>query len=220
MNRCATCRIDQRFCICAHRISLNSECGFLILYYDDEVLKPSNTGRLIADLIPETHAFIWQRTQVEPGVLAVLEDPQWQPFVLFPEAYCDEGREMVSSVSALNQDKKPLFVLLDGSWREARKMFRNSPYLDQLPVLSFSPERLSDYFVRKAAKSFQLATAEVAALALECAGEALNGQKLAAWFDVFSFQYQQGVLKPNQGDPQALEKWHQIAGLNTDRAAS
>ncbi len=40
---------------------------------------------------------------------------------------------------------RPLFILLDGTWSEARKMFRKSPYLEHLPVLSLAPEQLSRY---------------------------------------------------------------------------
>ena len=31
--------------------------------------------------------------------------------------------------------------MLDGSWREAKKMFRKSPYLDKLPLVSFNPKQ-------------------------------------------------------------------------------
>jgi DTW domain-containing protein YfiP len=40
-------------------------------------------------------------------------------------------------------DKRPLFILLDGTWAEARKMFGRSPYLDGLPVLSLQPNQIS-----------------------------------------------------------------------------
>jgi DTW domain-containing protein YfiP len=158
--------------------------------YDDEILKPSNTGRLIADIVPDTFAFIWSRTEPDNQMLALLQDPQWQPIVIFPAEYCQAER-VISENNQLS-DKKPLFILLDGSWAQAKKMFRKSPYLDKLPVLSFSPENISRYLVRKAVKDNQLATAEVAALALEFIDEPENSTQLALLFEVFKENYMLG----------------------------
>jgi len=51
---------------------------------DIEPLKPSNTGWLVADVVSDTFAFSWSRTEVAPQLLALLADPQWQPYVVFP----------------------------------------------------------------------------------------------------------------------------------------
>jgi DTW domain-containing protein YfiP len=88
-------------------------------------------------------------------------------------------------VECLPADKKPLFILLDGSWREAKKMYRKSPYLHHLPVLSFSPTAVAKYGLRKGSRDFQLGTAEVATLVLAASGEANNAHSLNAWFELF-----------------------------------
>jgi DTW domain-containing protein YfiP len=43
----------------------------------------------------------------------------------------------------------PSFVILDGTWQEARTMFRKLPALQQLPRLSLSPQWSSIYTLRK-----------------------------------------------------------------------
>jgi len=181
-------------CICPFKKTVQTNSAFLLLMYDDEILKPSNTGRLIADLVPDTFAYIWSRTEPHPDMLALLQEPQWQPVVIFPAEYSQPQR-VISEHNQLHAklcDKKPLFILLDGSWAQAKKMFRKSPYLDNLPVLSFSPENISRYLVRKAVKDNQLATAEVAALALEHIGEQHNSEQLALLFEVFKENYMLG----------------------------
>jgi DTW domain-containing protein len=85
--------------------------------------------------------------------------------------------------------KRPLFVLLDGTWAEARKMFRKSPYLDRLPVLSLHPEQVSSYRLRRSSNEQHFCTAEVAALCLALAGETRAADTLTAWLDVFSAHY-------------------------------
>jgi DTW domain-containing protein YfiP len=86
--------------------------------------------------------------------------------------------------------RRPLFVLLDATWPEARKMFRKSPYLDALPVLSLQADHASRYQLRRSTRSEHFCTSEVAALCLALAGEAQAAAVLAAWLDVFTHHYQ------------------------------
>tara|TARA_B110000211_G_scaffold229725_1_gene287990 strand:- start:1391 stop:2029 length:639 start_codon:yes stop_codon:yes gene_type:complete len=197
-----------------------SKCsaGFLLLMHDTEVLKPSNTGKLIADLVNETYAFLWSRTVPNPELLAVLNDPQWQPFVVFPSQYAEQGREVINEKVVCSDGKRPLFIMLDGSWREAKKMFRKSPYLAGFSIVSFDPQQqltqldnneqlTSRYQIRIAHVDNQFATAEVAARVLSMAGEHHKAHLLDLWFDVFSYQYQKSVCQTNKGNPQAIEHY-------------
>ncbi|AQS36021.1 hypothetical protein Sps_00829 [Shewanella psychrophila] len=185
--RCELCLLAQTYCTCNSRQQLVSDNAFLLIMYDDEVLKPSNSGRLIADLIPDTHAYIWSRTQANQKMLALIQDPCYQPFVIFPGEYAYPQQTVVSELkpTALDSDKKPLFIMLDGSWREAIKMFRKSPYLHDLPLLSFTPETVAKYGLRKGSRDFQLGTAEVAVLAMAASGEKGNAEALSLWFELF-----------------------------------
>jgi hypothetical protein len=189
--RCAACRLPHSHCICALQPCVPSRAGVCLLMGDIETLKPSNTGWLIADVVPNTWAFQWSRTEVDPALLALLADPQWQPFVVFPPEYAGPARAVtdVSGADPAGAGKRPLFVLLDGTWSEARKMFRKSPYLDRLPVLGLQPEHASRYRLRRSTQEHHLCTAEVAAMCLALAGEAHAADTLDAWFDVFSTHY-------------------------------
>ena len=201
LERCNFCRIATERCICEHRPGCQSNAAFLLLMYDDEVLKPSNSGRLIADLIPDTHAFLWSRTEQAPALQALLEDPAYQPVVVFPGNYAEPPRQVLTRVPIPTTDKRPLFILLDGTWREAKKMFRKSPYLNHLPVLSIQLDGQSHddrHRVRTAHTEGQLATAEVAARLLAGMGEQYNATLLDLWFDLFSHRIQQGVSGRHQ----------------------
>jgi hypothetical protein len=48
--------------------------------------------------------------------------------------------------------KRPLFILLDGTWAEARKMLGRSPDLGALPVLSLAPDQASRYQLRSSGR--------------------------------------------------------------------
>lgn len=70
-------------------------------------------------------------------------------------------------------------------------MFRKSPYLDHLPVLSLQAEQSSRYQLRRSRRGDHFCTSEVAALCLDLAGEPLAAQMLEAYLDVFTDHYLQ-----------------------------
>ena len=191
-ERCPGCRLPVAHCMCAVRPQLTTQAGMCLLMADIEPLKPSNTGWLIADVVADTFAFGWARTEVNPALLALLADPQWQPYVVFPGEFAPPQRVVTAlPPSAAPSAKRPLFVLLDATWQEARKMFRKSPYLDHLPVLSLAPEQVSRYVLRRSQRGDHFCTAEVAAMCLELAGELHAAHTLDAWLDVFTHHYLQ-----------------------------
>ncbi len=203
IERCARCRLIPSHCMCHLRPVLrlppqgHRPAAVCLIMAPFEALKPSNTGWLIADVLPETQAFVWSRVQVEPGLLALLADPQWQPYLVFPGEFAQD-RQVLSEPEPVPEPvaaggaapaKRPLFVLLDGTWSEVCKMFRKSPYLARLPVLSLQPEQLSRYRLRRSHHEHHFCTSEVAALCLALAGDEVAAQTLEAYLDVFSSRY-------------------------------
>ena len=189
-ERCSGCRLVPSHCLCALRPEVPTQAGMCLLMADIEPLKPSNTGWLIADVVPDTFAFGWARTEVDPALLALLADPQWQPYVVFPGEFVEPER-VVQEVSTTDANKRPLFILLDATWPEARKMFRKSPYLNALPVLSLHPEQVSHYKLRRSRRDDHFCTSEVASLCLDLAGEGHAAQTLQAYLDVYTHHYLQ-----------------------------
>ena len=192
---CAGCRLVPSHCLCAWRPPPQPGAGMCLVMADVEPLKPSNTGWLVADVVADTFAFGWSRTQPDPALAALLASPQWQPWLVFPGEYAPAQR-VVQDITppadaAAGSGRRPLFVLLDGSWSEARKMFRKSPVLDALPVLSLQPPQASAYRLRRARRSDHFCTSEVAAQCLALAGQPLAAQLMDAYLGVFSQHYLQ-----------------------------
>ena len=168
------------------------QAGVCLIMADIEALKPSNTGWLVADVVRDTFVFGWSRTEVDSALVALLTDPQWQPYLVFPGEFVAAERVVAGvQVSDETHTKRPLFVLLDATWPEARKMFRRSPYLDAMPVLSLQSEQLSNYKLRRSQREAHFCTSEVAAMCLALAGEQLAAQMLDAYLDVFTHHYLQ-----------------------------
>lgn len=188
--RCQGCLLPQKQCLCSTITPQQASSRFCLIMFGAEPLKPSNTGRLIADILPDTQAFLWARTEVDPALLAAIRDPTRQPYVVFPGSYALPGREVVTQLPA--DAKPPLFIMLDGTWAEARKMFRKSPYLDALPVFSLNVTQVSDYQLREASRAEQHCTAEVAAALLAQAGDQAAADGLDQHFRYFRQQYLAG----------------------------
>ena len=232
-ERCAGCRLLTSHCLCAWRPAVPTHAGICLLMADTEPLKPSNTGWLVADVVADSHAFGWSRTATEPGLIALLHDPQWQPYVVFPQDYAAPTRLVVhdlepshrtaTATASTMAGRRPLFILLDGTWSEARKMFRKTPLLDPLPVLSLQPAQalqyqLAPYQLRRAQCDSQFCTSEVAALCLHLAGDTLAALTLQAYLAVFTHHY----LRARQQLPaDATSAAHQrLQALRAEAAAT
>ena len=227
-ERCSGCRLLPSHCICALRPPVPTRSGVCLLMADIEPLKPTNTGWLIADVVADTFAFGWARTETDPALLALLSDPQWQPYLVFPGEYVAaervvhkvqeafQAREVASELGRVGPGsaKRPLFILLDATWGEARKMFRKSPYLDHLPVLSLQPDHVSQYKLRRSRRDDHFCTSEVASLCLSLAGEDHAAQTLEAYLDVFTHHYLQAKNQlPVAWDDAAHQRLQALSGV-------
>ena len=207
-ERCEGCRLRPSHCLCALRPHLATHAGVCLLMHDAEPLKPSNTGWLTADVVQDTFAFGWSRTEVDAALIALLDDPQWQPYVVFPSEYVTPPERAISALPVQpapatglpHSGKRPLFILLDATWSEARKMFRKSPYLDRFPVLGLQPDQISHYQLRRSNRDDHFCTSEVAALCLELSRDSRDvqaGQVLECYLAVYTQHY----LRAKQQQP-------------------
>lgn len=190
VKRCEFCLIPEKKCICAQRPTINSHCAFCLVMYKNEYYKPTNTGKLIADVIPDNYAFRWDRVTPDQALIELLNNPKYTPILVFPQQYAEAERciDSPKDLVGIQQGKTPLFVMLDGTWREASKMFK-SPSFAKLPVLGIQPEKASSYQLREAAHEHQLCTAEVAIEVLKMAEDNQGAEALAEYFHQFKKAY-------------------------------
>ncbi|MCG3133240.1 MAG: hypothetical protein HMLKMBBP_00365 [Planctomycetes bacterium] len=185
--RCGRCRLADAHCICAEMPRPDAlpaaRAAICLLMHGEESMRPSNTGWLVADVLPSTACFEWSRTAPGPALLALLADPSRSPVVVFPADDC--APERVVAGAPRDPARPPLFVILDGTWAEARKMFRKSAYLASLPVLALDPAEPSRYGLRRTPDAGSLCTAEVAASCLRLSGDGAHADALGGWLAAF-----------------------------------
>jgi DTW domain-containing protein YfiP len=186
--RCERCQLAAYACICAWQPQLVARAEFVLLLHRIEVFKPTNTGRLIADLFPaQTHAFCWSRTEPEQALLDLLSDENRQCFIVFPadtpEAKA-KSRKVFTEIPT--NDKIKTFILLDATWKQSGRMFHLSRWLENVPCVSLPEGVLRGYAVRKSHQDDYFSTAEAAALCLQMAGEQANSDVLLDYLQLFN----------------------------------
>ncbi|WP_088698344.1 DTW domain-containing protein [Halomonas campaniensis] len=192
VTRCDHCQLPILNCLCPYQVKAESHAQVWLITHPIEHFKPTNTGRLIRDVITTTQVFTWYRTAPDAQLAELLKDPRYAPFVIFPDDQPDYADRVVG-IDAVHSAKElariPVFIILDGTWRQARRMFRKSAYLDALPVLPLRTERETRYRLRKPASKAHLCTAEVAIELLRQGGDTVAADVLDDYFEVFNDSY-------------------------------
>ncbi len=211
VQRCKSCLLSERVCICSFKTSYAAKARFFLMMHHNESFKPTNTGRLIEDCIERTERFKWSRTEPDDAFLRAVYSPDVDPYIVFPEGKGYEDR-MVDYQP--KEGKQPVFIILDGTWRQARRMFRHSRYLDSLPVIQPVVESTSEYRLRKAAVEGQLCTAEVAAEMLRMVHDKKGSELLSAYFRIFNEHYRASRLtRPiveDTSDKTFIREWQEL----------
>jgi len=126
--------------------------SFILLTHSRETTKESNTGQLVAQVMPDTQVVIWQRTQPDKSLLQLIE--QGNIALLYPGS--DDADDKSTQVQLTDFEH---FILIDSTWQEARKIFNRSSYLHNLPRIELSAKN-SRYTLRRNQLEGGLCTAE------------------------------------------------------------
>ncbi|HHF2978752.1 TPA: tRNA-uridine aminocarboxypropyltransferase [Vibrio diabolicus] len=176
---CPNCGF-QFNCMCSLVPKLTSEHNILLLMHPNELTRDTNTGQLLEQCQLNIERVIWDRQQPPADLLARLADPSLYPVLLFP------SEESVTlehvAIQSQQQTKTPLFIILDATWQEARKMINKSRWLESIPTMALSASADSQYQLRRNQQQGNLCTFEVAAHLLGQLGEQNNQQKMLTFF--------------------------------------
>ena len=188
--RCNHCLMAEFACFCHLRKSMSSPIEFVLLFHRDEIHKPTNSGRLIADLFPlDTQAYLWSRTDPSEPLLHLLESQRGNCTVLFPNTETAQAQNRpFRSVAPPSQqnNKKHTFIILDGTWKQASKMFHQSEWLKDIPHFEINSEAQRSFLVRHSSHQMQFATAEVTAMLLDTLGHEKHSQHLLSYYQAFN----------------------------------
>ena len=164
---CSGCGFTHQ-CICHLIPSVESQIDLVLLTHENELSRDTNTGKLLQQSLKQCESFVWQRKTPPADLIALLEDETRQPFLLFPS---EESMECQQAVLNEASNQKPLFIILDGTWQEAKKMLNKSPWLQPIPQVHLGITSESSYTLRRNQNSGHLCTCEVGVELLKTLGE-------------------------------------------------
>ncbi|MGF1691701.1 tRNA-uridine aminocarboxypropyltransferase [Photobacterium kagoshimensis] len=188
---CPRCGFTHN-CICSHEPKLTSSAHFVLLTHPNECHKSTNTGELMMRTLPHCERVIWDRINSPTALIEKLANPAYQPWLLFPADDAHPATPFTANstpsapATAVATTTTPLFVLLDATWQEARKMVRKSPWLANLPRLSLTPTALSQYQLRRNQQAGNLCTCETGIALLSLLNEPQQAEQLQRYFTAFS----------------------------------
>jgi len=150
----------------------------ILLTHERELLKASNTGRLVkASLEAMVEIVIWRRKEPDLCLLSVID--AGKAALLFPQTDREDGPK--SSISAFDT-----FVILDSTWQQARKMYNQSSYLKKMPKVSLDAAPDSRYQLRRNQLEGGLCTAECVIELLKQTQQYSHAKKLHEEFDLMN----------------------------------
>ena len=167
-GRCPRCALQQPVCACALLQVLPIRTPFLVLRHVREADKSSNTARWAALLLPGCEVRAWGGRPDSARLVDVGQPGDW---LLFPN-------QTPQASPVPNGARPERLVVLDGTWRQVRRMLRALPAVRALPRLSVvaRPRRFS---LRAAPSPSHLSTLE----AMSSAVAVLEGEALAEALD-------------------------------------
>jgi DTW domain-containing protein YfiP len=190
-DSCNKCGLPKINCICDKARKIETNAKIWVLSTEKEFYRPSNTARLLELTNPHsTEIFLWERTKKPEKLIENISDERYETYLLFP---VEDEEAQRRKVEYENTGKIPAFILIDGTWKEARKILRKSDYLNKLPRISLEPSFKSQYDLRRGAAEGNLCTIEAAVEVLKINNEIENSQVIGEFYDLFLRSYKAGA---------------------------
>ncbi|UAW97462.1 DTW domain-containing protein [Halopseudomonas nanhaiensis] len=176
-KRCGRCARPLARCLCASIPQVVCATSLVIIQHPSERHHALNTARLLAAGLVNAELHVVERICEDSPLHTRLIDSARCTRLLFPGP----------SASALIQvdDPRPhQLVLLDGTWRKARKLLHLNPVLRALQQVALPTGVASRYRLRKAPVPGALSTIEAGVAALEVLEPEGHFQPLLRPFDL------------------------------------
>jgi DTW domain-containing protein YfiP len=154
--------------LCDVLIPVHSKSIFDILQHPSEVNVAKNTAKLCALSMPNTKLWVGESKEDFEFLRKELEGYDGHICVLYPsEEAVDISKFYSNRNSEANLEKPFRFLVLDGTWRKAYKLWKLNSWLQELINVQFRGVE-SNYHIRKSPKEGGLSTLESVVHCLNC----------------------------------------------------
>ena len=162
---CRRCLQPRLNCYCAALAPQESQTRWIFLQHPGEARNPVGTARMAHLSLPGSRLFVGVDFSLERRLLALIAASE-RPAVLFP---AEESRVLGECDSDALPDT---LIVIDGTWSQARKIWKTNDFLRALPACRLPPTPPSRYRIRTEPAAHCVSTIEAVAAALQ----AIDGQ--------------------------------------------
>ena len=188
---CPRCALPMSSCLCAWVRPTANQAAVLVLQHPMERDQAKGSARLLRLSLAHCHCEPGERfdPEVLAGWLSATQAGRAvRSLLLFPQApgQPQEGASAEALARLVEADElvRWQLVVLDATWRKARKMLALNPLLQALPRWGLQALPPSRYAIRKAQRPEQRSTLEAACLGLgQLEGEPARYEALLSAFD-------------------------------------
>lgn len=158
---CPQCQYPSLTCICASISPQDCAIDLSIMQDPSESKHAKNTARIIPLILHSAKIYVGETqedfTELQQK-LALSQDT----IVIYPAPKAIDLTEIQAAKTNIRH-----LILLDGSWRKAKKMWLNNPWLHNLPCVTIRQNETSQYHIRKRPFAESLSTLEATAFTLK-----------------------------------------------------
>jgi DTW domain-containing protein YfiP len=191
-ERCADCGVHPQLCVCAQRPWLDLETALLIVRSNKERNKPTNTARMLPQLLRNAELVHHGERDVEFDA-SVLTRPERDYLLIFPRVDDPEGpartpaptldAELLGARRSARPDAVLTIVLLDGTWAQCSRMSRRVPELLSMQAVALPDGLPSHWGVRRASDPSRLSSFEAAIRVIELCEGPRAALSMQTYFD-------------------------------------
>ena len=153
---CEKCWRPEVVCYCRHVKQIPTQTRVVILQHPRERDVPINTARIAALCLPSSELHVGVKFGGTKALASAVSDPARPPILLYPAPDAVD-------IEAHPPDGPRTLIVLDGTWWQASKLWKENPELHAIPRYAFRPAAPSDYRIRKEPQEDYVSTLEALA---------------------------------------------------------
>jgi DTW domain-containing protein len=149
---CRRCRRPGSCCYCAHLAPIPSATRVVFLQHPRESKVAIGTCRMAHLALADSELHLGVSFETHPRLRALIGQARGDVAVLYPGGDARDPETFEKPPRSL--------IVLDGTWRQVRTMWRLNPSLHDLPRIGFMPDAPGNYRIRREPAPHCLATVE------------------------------------------------------------
>jgi len=171
---CPKCEFLKSRCLCETIKEIDNKIKIIILQHKSETKHALNTARILVKSLKNVLLITGEDFSQNADLNSILESPENRCALIFPtdrsKIFSAENKKSLGDITHL--------ILIDGTWRKAKKIYYLSQNLHTLSALRLVPITQSQYKIRKSPNADGLSTLEATVESLKILEPELDTQSL------------------------------------------